>query len=210
MTERRRWAVFSRSIISAVGNPDAYLMRALGGFLANLGDEATFFEERANPALRAMLVEHGAAAMTAFRLRYPNLAYRTIDPRSGADLVEWLTRTLSTVDIAVVLHQAPAELTRWVGFLTRPHLVTAFVDPGIGEQIAEAALREREISAFTGIWIGNPGLRERYLAVAPADQVHDFGPVPPVETEDAGEAVERLRAAAVDLAEQIAGLAARE
>src|SRR6185312_108145 len=123
-SERLRWAIFTPSVLSSVDNPEAHLWRTIGSRLKQQGHEATFFEERNNPALRALLHKAGARGLLDFREQFPDILYRTFEARSGFELAEWLTRILSTVDIAVTQHGAPSELNAILGDFTRPYLQT--------------------------------------------------------------------------------------
>jgi hypothetical protein len=127
--------------VSALDNPGAHLYRALGTHLAAGRFDVTFFEERANHWLRDLLLTEGAAGLRAFRDEFPEIEYRTYELRSGPDLVEWLTRVLSTADVALVDRLVPEPIVKWVGQLTRYHLQTFLVDLGAGNPISDR-LRE--------------------------------------------------------------------
>jgi hypothetical protein len=126
---RRRWAFFPRSVISDHENPSAHLYRAMARKIASLDDEARFYEERANPWLRNMLIQQGASAFRTFQDRHPDVAYITYEPRTGHRLAEWLSLALATVDIVVVDSEAPETIVQWIGELTRPQLHTFLLDP---------------------------------------------------------------------------------
>jgi len=125
---RWRWVIFVRSVLSTVENPGGQLFRALGRALVRRGQEVLFLEERGNPAVRALLRQRGAAGLVELRNDWPELAYQTYERRAGADLVEWLSRTLATADVALVELGVAPELVYWVGELTRPHLRTYLLD----------------------------------------------------------------------------------
>lgn len=122
------WVFFVRSVLSDVENPACSVLRAFGETLVAAGQEVLFLEERGNPAVVALLRQQGARALTAFAHDHPQLRYHTYERRFGADLVEWLGRTLATADIAVVELGVDATLAGWVGALTRPHLQTYLLD----------------------------------------------------------------------------------
>ncbi len=127
------------------------VFRQLGRLLAQHNQEVLFLEERGNPLTVAALRRHGAAAFRQLAMDWPELRYHTVERRFGADLVEWLGRTLATADIALVELGTDEELTRWVGQLTRPHLHTVLVDllPDAAEL---ARLRQRiEPESFTAV-----------------------------------------------------------
>ena len=125
---RWRWIVFVRSVLSTVDNPGGPLFRALGRELVRRGQEALFLEERVNPSVQALLRQRGAAGMAELREGWPELAYQTYERRFGADLVEWLGRTLATADVALVELGVDPALAHWVGELTRPYLRTYLLD----------------------------------------------------------------------------------
>jgi len=125
---RWRWVLFVRSVLSDVENPGCSVLRAFGETLVAAGQEVLFLEERGNPAVVALLRQQGARALTTFAHDHPQLRYHTYERRFGADLVEWLGRTLATADIAVVELGVDATLAGWVGTLTRPHLQTYLLD----------------------------------------------------------------------------------
>lgn len=126
---RRRWAFFPRSVISDHDNPSAHLYRAMARVVSELDDEARFYEERANPWLRNMLLAEGAETFRTFQDRHPHVTYVTYEPRTGHRLAEWLGLALGTVDIAVVDAAAPETIVQWIGELTRPRLQTFLLDP---------------------------------------------------------------------------------
>ncbi len=182
---RSRWAIFAASVISPVDNPDAYLWRALGARLKQLGQDATFFEPRGNAALRALLHRSGSAALKDFRLNHPDVEYRTLEPRTGADLVEWMTRTLATIDVALIQSNAPAPLIEWLGKLTRPYLQTFFVDTGWNID-SEQMLPDPEIlRSYSAIVAGHDRLVARYEAAMEGTvAVQSFGPLPDIGATD--------------------------
>lgn len=178
---RLRWAIFSTSVVSAIDNPDAYLWRALGTRLRQMGHEAIFFEPRGNDAVRALLHRSGSAALTEFRVRHADIEYRTFEPRTGADLVEWMTRTLATVDVAVIQASAAAELVKWLAKLTRPHLRTFYVDTGWNEMEPAGDQTGESLTGFTAIVAGSAERAALYSACAPACHVLSFGSLPRVD-----------------------------
>lgn len=201
---RYRWAIFSASIVSTIDNPGAHLLRTVGRSLARLEQEAVFYEERANPALRALLRQQGAQSLDAFRAAYPEIDYRTLDRRLGPDLGEWLARLLATVDVALVEVATPPNVAAWVGRLTRPHLQTYLIDPGLPQDEPmrhdPAAL---EAAAFHAVLVGTADAAARYTDFVPRARIRRFGPLPERSpTNDANHSIE-FRAAANDLIEQV-------
>ncbi|MCO5176503.1 MAG: hypothetical protein M9890_05970 [Thermomicrobiales bacterium] len=75
------------------------------------------------------------------------MQYSTYEPRSGAQLLEWMTREISLIDLAVVVQGADAELTRWAANITREGLSRAYLawQP---DELTEALASELEIDKF--------------------------------------------------------------
>jgi hypothetical protein len=191
--DRLRWAIFPRSIISSVENPAAHLWRAFERPLRRRGDTVTFFETRGNEALRAMLLRDRSSGLNAFRERFPEIHYQTVDQRSGVALAEWLTHTLSTIDIAVVDHDASPELIATLSAFSRPFLQTFLVDPGWSSD----AIVSESLANLTGVLAGNDVLVAHYARVIEPERVYPFGPLPDDLTDrDPNEA----QAAALDAA----------
>ncbi len=148
---RWRWVVFVRSVLSTIENPGGPLFRALGRALVRRGQDVLFLEERGNQAVQALLRQRGAAGMAELREGWPELAYQTYERRFGADLVEWLGRTLATADVALVELGVDPELAGWVGELTRPHLRTYLLDL-TPQAPSLALLRERvDPARYSGV-----------------------------------------------------------
>jgi hypothetical protein len=177
-TPRTRWAVFTASVLSSVDNPDAYLWRTLATLLRQRGDEAIFYEPRGNAALRALLQRSGSGALKEFRSRHPDIEYRTLEPRVGAELVEWMTRTLATADVALVQSTASPLLIEWLGKLTRHHLRTFFVDSGWDHLSASETNLAEHLAGFTAIAAGSELVERRYQGIAPGMTIVTFGPLP--------------------------------
>jgi hypothetical protein len=182
---RLRWAIFTASVVSAIDNPEAYLWRVLGSRLREIGHEAFFFEPRGNEPVRALLHRSGSRALKEFSFRHPDVEYRTLEPRKGADLVEWMTRTLATVDVAVIQSNVEPDLINWMGQLTRPHLQTFFLDSGWSDQQALSDALADQIRTYTAVLVGDERLVSSYAQIVPRDRVLSFGPLLPVpQTED--------------------------
>lgn len=201
---RGHWAIFAESIVSSVGNPDALLLRVLGRTLVQAGHEVTFYEPRRNPALLRLLRRDGARGLDAFRRAHPDLPYRTMDERAGADLVEWLTRTLATADVALVQSGAPATLTTWIGRLTRPHLRTYLLETGWNAPLAPEDRAAREPANFSGICAG-AAVAPAYRAYAPPERLLLLGALPDPSELDTPAACAQLEAVAREL---VAGILA--
>ncbi len=178
---RLRWAIFTNSVVSAMENPDAHLWRTLGRLLRQSEHEAIFFEPRGNDAVRALLQHSGSGALSDFRGRHPDIEYRTLEARRGADLVEWMTRTLATADVALITANASDDLVGWLGKLTRPHLQTFLVDTGWNGTVNARPDRGEHFSEFSAIVLGNDALADAYRALVPDVPILSFGPSPKPE-----------------------------
>jgi hypothetical protein len=133
-----------------------------------------FFETRGNRALRELLRRERSEGLSAFRERFADLHYQTVDQRSGLALTEWLNRTLSTVDVALVDRDAAPELIAALSEFSRPFLQTFLVDPGW----SAAPIDLTPLANFTGILIGNDALEATYSTTIGATRVYPFGPLP--------------------------------
>ncbi len=138
---------FVNSIIGYVGNPAALYTRALANGLAVLGNDIRVVEERQNEPLARTLRATGAAASRHVYERFPLLRYSTYEQRSGGPLLEWLTREVSLIDVAVAVQGVDTELARWVANISREGLTRAFLawDP---DSIDEARASELELEKY--------------------------------------------------------------
>lgn len=195
-SERLRWAIFTVSIISSVDNPSAHVWRAVGRRLQQRENVATFFETRGNRALQALLQRERSEGLTAFRERFPDIHYQTVDQRSGFGLAEWLTRTLATVDVALVDRDASPELIATLSEFSRPFLQTFLIDLGRSSEPIDPA----PLMNFTGVLAGNDALVATYERAIEAARVYRFGPLSADLAEN--EPSEQQIAALDDAAEQ--------
>lgn len=159
-------------------NPDAYLLRGLGRELAGRGQTATFFEERRNLAARQLMQRSGSQIFADFQRHYPEIDYRSIELRSGVELGEWLVRLLATFDVALVTSEAPAELTRWIGRLTRSHLHTYLLDTGWGPALDTSEVEAREPGHYAAVLAGTDVAASRYGRYVEPERIHHIGPLP--------------------------------
>ncbi len=181
---RLRWAIFTTSVVSAIDNPDALLWRALGTRLHQMGHQAIFYEPRGNEALRALLLRSGASALLQFRASFPDIEYRTFETRTGADLVEWMTRTLATADVALIQAGSSPDLVTWLGELTRPHLQTFYIDAGWSERKREGDRAAQQLTGFTSVVVGEAQRADEPVEFASGVRVLSFGPLPRIQQLD--------------------------
>jgi hypothetical protein len=195
---RRHWAFFPRSVISDHENPSAHLYRAMARKVASLDDEARFYEERANPWLRNMLVQQGASAFRTFQDRYPEVSYITYEPRSGHQLAEWLSLALATVDIVVVDSEAPRTIVQWIGELTRPQLHTFLLDPD--GSLAAQNDTPHFVAWYRGICTSNA--KSSTIEVTASQYLISFGPGLPSPGQN-GSATKHIDSTAENLISQV-------
>jgi hypothetical protein len=172
--DRLRWAIFTVSVVSSVDNPSAHLWRTFGRRLQQRANVATFFETRGNRAVQALLRRERAGGLNAFRERFSDIHYQTVEPRTGFALAEWLNRMLSTVDIALVDRDASPELIAALSEFSRPFLQTFLIDPGWGAEPIDPT----PLANFTGVLAGDDKLVVRYAEAADGARVYGFGPLP--------------------------------
>lgn len=110
MTRQLRLVVFSQSIVSDIGNPQATTVRAMCQAFAEAGHDVTHLEQRGNPALMQMLKTRGYAPMRAFNERYPLIRYRQYDLLAGAERAVWFGREIATADVVVAYPGTPDEV----------------------------------------------------------------------------------------------------
>jgi hypothetical protein len=98
------------------------------------GNDIRIVEERQNHAFTQTLRDAGAGAGAArhFHDSFRLFQHTTYEPRSGGRLLEWTTRELALIDIAVAVAGLDQELCRWLANLSHPGLVRAYLtfDPG--------------------------------------------------------------------------------
>jgi hypothetical protein len=166
--------------------------------IAGINDEARFYEERANPWLRNMLLERGAAGFRSFQERFPEITYVTYEPRQGHQLAEWITLVLATVDIVVVDSAVSSDIRRWIGELTRPQLHTFLVNPegnlSLSREVAE------EMNLYRGICVNRAG--DEPVELLPSQYLISFGPAMP-EPGQNGSPQRHVETTAENLVQQI-------
>lgn len=132
---------FPGSIVGYVGHPEALFTRGLAHGLAERGNDVRIVEERQNAILKRTLLEVGAGPSRHFHQHFRNVQYHTYEPRTGAQLLEWVTRELALIDVSVAVDGVEQELCRWLGNVTREGLIRAFMTfnpEGLTEERAAA------------------------------------------------------------------------
>jgi hypothetical protein len=118
---------FVESVVGYVENPAAIYTRGLAHGLSLRGNEVRIVEERQNAAVARTLRAVGAEASRHFHERFTMFQHHTFEPRSGAPLLEWVTRELSLIDVAVSVAGLGPELCRWLANVSREDLIRAYL-----------------------------------------------------------------------------------
>ena len=109
MSRQLRIVVFSPSIISDIGNPQATTVRAMCQAMVDAGHDVTHLELRGNPWLDHMLRQRGYSPMRAFNERYPLLRYRQYTIPKGMERSIWFGREVATADALIASPGTPDE-----------------------------------------------------------------------------------------------------
>lgn len=122
-----RVTFFPGSVVGYLDHPQALLTRGLAYGLAARGNDIRIVEERQNAIVKRTLLEVGAAPSRHFHDNFSEMQYHTYEPRTGAQLLEWVTREMALIDVAVAVDGVEQELCRWIGNVTRERLIRAFM-----------------------------------------------------------------------------------
>lgn len=115
------------------------------------GYHVRMLEERRNPILRRTLEAVGSTVSRHVYETFPGVLIHSFEPRSGAQLMEWVARELSLVDLAIAVDGLPVELARWIANLDHPMLTRVFVTfrP---EQLTTERIAELELDRYDRIF----------------------------------------------------------
>ena len=91
------------------------------------GNEVRIVEERQNAAFARTLRAVGAVASRHFYDEFRTIQHHTYEPRSGASLLEWVTRELALIDVAVAVAGIESELCRWLANVSQEGLARAYL-----------------------------------------------------------------------------------
>jgi hypothetical protein len=119
--------LFPGSIVGYAAYPEAVLTRGLAHGLAERGHDVRVVEERQNELLKRTLLEIGSEPSRHFHDHFKTVQYHTYEPRTGAQLLEWVTRELALIDVSVAVDGVEQELCRWLGNVNRAGLLRAFL-----------------------------------------------------------------------------------
>jgi len=84
-------------------------------------------EERQNHAFVRTLREHGSEPSRHFHQHFSALQHTTWESRTGAKLLEWATRELALIDVAVAVAGLNDELCQWIANLPQERLTRAYL-----------------------------------------------------------------------------------
>jgi hypothetical protein len=115
------------TVVGYVAYPDALYVRGLAQALGERGHIVRVVEPRQNHAYASTLRAIGSAAARQFHADFTGFQHHTFEPRTGGRLLEWVTRELALIDVAVVVEGLDEELTLWFANVTRPGLHRAYL-----------------------------------------------------------------------------------
>jgi hypothetical protein len=115
------------SVVGYVENPAAILTRGLAHGLALRGNDVRIVEERQNHAFARTLRTVGSGAARHFHDAFTLFQHHTFERRSGAPLLEWVSREIALIDAAVAVSGLGDELCQWIANVTREELVRAYL-----------------------------------------------------------------------------------
>lgn len=123
--------------------------------MLELGHEVRSVEERKNSAIARTLTAAGSGPLRAFYEGFPNLQYSTFEPRRAGSLLEWVTRELAMIDVAIAVDGVPEELCRWLANVTKPGLRRVYLcyQP---ERLDIEMVRAYEIEKFDAVFSTGP------------------------------------------------------
>lgn len=165
---------FPGSIIGYVDHPQAILTRGLALGLVGRGHDVRIVEERQNAIVKRTLLDQGAEPTRHFHRHFQQFQYHTFEPRTGAPLLEWVTRELALIDVAVAVDGVEQELCRWLGNVTREGLLRVFAtyDPDslTDERAAALEIEKFDLVVAPSRPAGTMPWSELPPAVAEADE----------------------------------------
>lgn len=134
---------FTESVVGYVDNPTAIYTRGLAHGLSLRGNDIRIVEQRQNAAFARTLQVAGSVAARHFYETFRTVQHHTYEPRRGAHLLEWITRELALIDVAVAVGGIDPELCRWLANISREGLVRAYLtfEPELLTEEAVTALK---------------------------------------------------------------------
>jgi hypothetical protein len=189
---------FAESVVGYVENPTAIYTRGLAHGLSLRGNEVRIVEERQNAAFARTLRTAGSAAARHFHDAFRLFQHHTYEPRRGAPLLEWVTRELSLIDVAVAVSGIEPELCRWLANVSREGLVRAYMtfDP---DRLTDEVVVSLEIERFDIVLAPRqPAARIAWRPIVPGIATDDHvAAITQALTLQSGEETDPIRSAEV-------------
>lgn len=164
---------FVESVVGFVENPAAITTRGLAHGLSLRGNEVRIVEERQNAAFSRTLRVARAEASRHFYDNFRTIQHHTFEPRSGAALLEWITRELALIDVAVAVEGVNDELCRWLANVSQPGLTRAYLtfDP---EALTDEVVESLQLGMFELILAPSaPAAEIAWRQISPTVAGHD-------------------------------------
>jgi spore maturation protein CgeB len=179
-----RVVMFYHSLASDWNHGNAHFLRGVVAELQARGHDVRVLEPADGWSRSQLEREHGTAAITAFRERFPSLTSRTYGP----GLPE-LDRELADAELVIVHEWNTPELVRAIGahHAVVGGYVLLFHDTHHRSVSAPEQMAEFDLSRYDGVLAFGEVVRRRYLAEGWAERVwtwHEaadvrvFGPIP--------------------------------
>lgn len=163
-----KFTFFTGTVVGYVENPTAIFTRGLAHGLSLRGNEVRVVEKRQNAAYARTLRAVGSGAARHVHDAFRTFQHHTYDARSGAQLLEWVTREMALIDVAVAVAGIEAELCRWLANVERSGLVRAYLtfEP---ETLTDDVAAALELEKFDVILAtGQPAGDLAWQLIAPA------------------------------------------
>lgn len=164
---------FTDSVVGYVNHPTAIYTRGLAHGLSLRGNDVRIVEPRQNEAMKRTLREVGSGASRDFHDNFRTFQHHTYEPRYGAPLLEWVTREIALIDVAVAVAGLDSELCRWLANLTRVGLVRGYLtfEPDLLTDEAVALLELDKLDQILAI--GQPAASIGWQPIPRAVAAHD-------------------------------------
>jgi len=179
---------FTGSVVGYVDNPTAIYTRGLAHGLGLRGNEIRVVEERQNHAFARTLHAVGSDAARHFYDNFRMFQHHTYEPRNGAHLLEWVSREIALIDVAVAVAGLEPELCCWLANISRAGGTRAYLtfEP---EALTDEAVTTLELEKFDLILAPTqPAATIAWqpiaFAVADQDRSLDIPTAPPPDVPD--------------------------
>jgi spore maturation protein CgeB len=154
-----RIKLFYHSLVSDWNHGNAHFLRGIVQELLARGHRVEVFEPRGAWSLRNLLVDHGEAAIEAFRAAYPGLSSEAYD--LGEAFVE---RALADADLVIVHEWNDPELIRLVGEHRARHRYLLFFHDTHHRVVSQPEEMQRfDLRHYDGVLAFGEVLRRMYV-----------------------------------------------